>query len=68
MFRRIRKRKGLLQDVLAERNEGAESVIKKWYDLGKMRPDPSRGLLEVGRGDMHCVVAYESDPKLCDAM
>ena len=44
----------------------AEPVVARKYKLGKVRPDPLRGLCEVVLGDKRWVVEHEPDPKLRD--
>ena len=60
------KRKKLLRDGLADRDEGAEPVIKKVHRAGT-GADPIRGLFEVGDGGRRRVVEYEPDTKLRDS-
>ena len=60
------KRKKLLRDSLAERSEEAEPVVARKHKLGKVEPDPIRGLCEVTRGGKRWVVEYEPDPALRD--
>ena len=60
------KRTKLLRDSLAERSEEAEPVVAKKHRLGKVEPDPLRGLREVTLGGKRWVVEYEPDPKLRD--
>ena len=60
------KRKKLLQTSLAARNEAAEPVSKKIHKLGRMKPDPIRGLVESAVKGKRCVVEYESDTDLRD--
>ena len=59
------KRKKLLLNSLAERDEGAAPVIKKVHRRGTVA-DPIRGLYEVGDGVQKRVVEYESDSGLRD--
>ena len=60
------KRKKLLQASLSMRDKAAEPVIKKIHKLGKMEPDPIRGLVEsIVKGKCR-VVEYEPDSELRD--
>ena len=58
------KRKKLLQTALAERDEGAEPVVKKAHRRGTAA-DPIRGLYEVHDSGSR-VVEYEPDSELRD--
>ena len=60
------KRKKLLYTSLAARYEAAEPVIKKIHKLGRMEPDPIRGLVESTVKGKCRVVEYESDSELRD--
>ncbi len=60
------KRKRLLQDVLAERCELAEPVVKKRYKQGSYPADPVRGCFERIDGGQTVVVEFEPDSKLRD--
>ncbi len=59
------KRKKLLLEWFAERDETAEPVIKKVHREGTP-PDPIRGLCEVRDGWRRRVVKYQPDPELRD--
>ena len=59
------KRKGLLQTVLAERDETTEPVVKKVHGRGATA-DPLRGLYEVEGGSQTRVVEYDPDSELRD--
>ena len=60
------KRKKLLQTSLAAPDEAAEPVIKNIHKLGRMEPDPIRGLVESAVKGKRRVVEYESDTELRD--
>jgi type I restriction enzyme M protein len=60
------KRRKLLQTVLAERDEGAREVISRVHKLGKVEPDPLRGLYPTTIDGKPTVVEYEPDPDLRD--
>jgi type I restriction enzyme M protein len=47
-------------------SESAPPVIRKAHKLGKVRPDPLRGLFEATIDGKQCVVEYEPDPDLRD--
>ena len=51
-FKLTAKRKRLLQEVLAERHEDSEPVIRKWHRTGTCVADPLRGTFQKldGRG------------------
>ncbi len=57
------KRKKLLQNELAERDEAAAVVVKKVYGRDTAA-DPIRGLYKVGDGNQRRVVEYEPDSGL----
>ena len=59
------KRKKLLLDALAERDEGVAPVVKKVHRRGTAA-DPIQGLYEVGDGVRKRVVEYEPDSGLRD--
>ncbi len=59
------KRKKLLRDSLAERDEEAAPVVKRVHRRGTA-VDPTRGLYEVGDGLRKRVVEYEPDSGLRD--
>ena len=59
------KRKRLLRDGLADRDEGAEPVVKKVHRRSAMA-DPIRGKSSVGEGRRSRVVEYEPDTQLRD--
>ena len=59
------KRKKLLLNALAERDEGAAPVVKKVHRRGTAA-DPIRGLYEVGDGVRKRVVEYDPDSGLRD--
>ncbi|MCY4593724.1 MAG: N-6 DNA methylase, partial [Bryobacterales bacterium] len=60
------KRKKLLRDSLAERSEAAEPVVARKHKLGKVEPDPIRGLCEGTHGGKRWIVEYEPDSALRD--
>jgi type I restriction enzyme M protein len=60
------KRLKLVRDALAQRDEAAQSVIKKVHKPGKANADPLHGLYEVRMGGKCCVVEYEPDSELRD--
>ena len=60
------KRKKLLRDGLADRDEEAEPVVKKVRRRGTA-PDRIRGLYEVSDGSKAQVVEYERDAALKDS-
>ncbi len=60
------KRKKLLRSSLANRSDRAKPVVKTQYRLGKVVPDPLRGLREIAIHGKPAVVAYEADPELRD--
>ena len=60
------KRKNLLQQALAAREEAAAPVIKKTYKPGAVEPDPIRGLIEAAVEGRSTVVEHEPDPDLRD--
>ena len=60
------KRKKLLQNELAQRDEKAEPVIKKVHKKGKAEVDPIRGLFANPVGDKALVLEYEPDSDLRD--
>ena len=60
------KRKNLLQQALASREEAAAPVIKKTHKPVAVEPDPIRGLIEAALGGQSAVVEYEPDPELRD--
>ena len=60
------KRKKLLQNELAQRNETAKPVVKKVHKHGKATPDPIRGRFPSPEGDPGLVVEYEPDSELRD--
>lgn len=59
-------RKKLLQNSLAERDETAEPVVKKFHRLGRVETAPLHGRHEVYAGGELCVAEYEPDPDLRD--
>ena len=59
------KRKRLLRTALAEREEGAEPVVKKVHRRGTV-VSPIQGLFGLGEGARGRVVEYESDTELRD--
>ena len=61
------KRKKLLQDELAQKDEAAVPVIKKSYKAGKVAADALHGLYEVVLNGKACVVEYEPDSELRDS-
>ncbi len=61
------KRNKLLQTSLAARDKTAEPAIKKIHNLGRMEPDPIRGLVESTVKGKCRVVEYESDSELRDS-
>ena len=60
------KRKNLLQQALASREEAAAPVIKKTHKPDAVEPDPIRGLIEAAVGGPSTVVEYEPDTNLRD--
>ena len=60
------KRKSLLREALASREEAAAPVIKKAHKPGAVEPDPNRGLIETVLDGQSTVVEYEPDPDLRD--
>ena len=60
------KRKKLLQEVLAERCEGAEPVVRKRHKQESTVTDPVRGIFEVIDGVRTVVVEFEPDTQLRD--
>ena len=60
------KRKNLLQNALASREDAAAPVIKKAHKPGAVEPDPIRGLIETALDGQSTVVEYEPDPDLRD--
>jgi type I restriction enzyme M protein len=60
------KRKKLLQNILAERDEAAKEVISRVHKAGKVETDPLRGLLAATIDGNPAVVEYEPDPDLRD--
>jgi type I restriction enzyme M protein len=60
------KRKKLLQNELANRDEEAEPVLKKVHKAGKADVDPVRGFYASPVGDKKLVVEYEPDSELRD--
>ena len=61
------KRKNLLQNALASREDAAAPVIKKAHKPGAVEPDPIRGLIETNPDGQSTVVEYEPDTELRDA-
>ena len=59
------KRKRLLQTLLADRDEGAEPMVKKVHRWGVVAI-PIQGLFEVGDDDRGRAVEYEPDTALRD--
>ena len=60
------KRKNLLQQALASREEAAAPVIKKTHKPGAVEPDPIRGLIKAAGDGQSTVVEYEPDTDLRD--
>ena len=60
------KRKRLLQEVLAERHEDAEPVVKKRHKHGSSVADPVRGFFERVNSGRTVVVEFEPDSQLRD--
>jgi len=60
------KRKKLLQNELASRDENAEPVVKKVHKAGKAAVDPIRGFYASPVGDKKLVIEYEPDSELRD--
>lgn len=60
------KRKKLLQNELAQRDEHAEPVIAKIHKKGKAEVDPIRGRYPNPVGDKALVLEYEPDSELRD--
>ena len=61
------KRKKLLQNSLAERDEAASPVVKRVHRAGSVAPDPLRGLFEITLDGVMRVVEYEPDSDLRDS-
>ncbi len=59
------KRKKLLQNELAQRDETADPVVKKVHKKGKAEVDPIRGQFAKSKGN-GAVVEYEPDSELRD--
>ena len=59
------KRKRLMRDMLAERDEEAKAVVKKVHSRSVVA-DPMRGRFSVGHGSRSRVVEYEPDTKRRD--
>lgn len=62
----ISKRKKLIQNELARRDEAADPVVKKVHKKGKAKADPIRGLFPNPVGDKALVLEYEPDSDLRD--
>ena len=62
----IAKRKKLIQNELARRDEAADPVVKKVHKKGKAKADPIRGLFPNPVGDKALVLEYEPDSDLRD--
>ena len=60
------KRKKLLQNELAQRDETADPVVKKVHKKGKAEADPIRGRFANPVGDKALVLEYEPDSELRD--
>lgn len=60
------KRKKLLQDALAERDEAAAPLIKKVHRPGSAAADPLHGLFDATVDGRPAVVEYEPDSELRD--
>ena len=60
------KRRKLLQNELAQRDENADPVVKKVHKAGKAEVDPIRGLYASPVGNKKLVVEYEPDSELRD--
>lgn len=60
------KRKKLIQNELARRDENAEPVVKKVHKKGKAEADPIRGRFPNPVGDQSLVLEYEPDSDLRD--
>ena len=60
------KRKKLLQNELAERDETADPVVKKVHRKGKAEADAIRGRFPNPVGDKALVLEYEPDSELRD--
>ena len=60
------KRLKLIQNSLAQRDESASRVLKRVHRLGKVEPDPLRGLFEATVDGKRAVVEYEPDTELRD--
>lgn len=60
------KRERLLQSSLAERDEGAERVIRRIHKPSKVAADPLHGLFPATIAGKRCVVEYEPDSDLRD--
>ena len=59
------KRKRLLRDMLADRDEEAATVVKRVHPRSAVA-DPIRGRFPVGHGPASRVVEYEPDTKRRD--
>jgi len=62
----LAKRWKLIESRLAEKDEAAVPVIRKVHKVGKVRPDPLKGLFPVQIEGKSAVVEYESDSELRD--
>lgn len=60
------KRKKLLQEALAERDEAAAPLIKKVHRPGSLAADPLHGLFDATVDGRPAVVEYEPDSELRD--
>ena len=60
------RRKKLLQNSLAERDEAASPLLKKVHRAGSVEPDALHGLFEVTLDGVARVVEYEPDSDLRD--
>ena len=60
------KRKTLLKNSLAHRDEAAEPVVRKAHRVGAAGPDPVRGMYPVTMDGKTAVVEYEPDTDLRD--
>ena len=65
-FKMTAKRKNLLQQALAAREEAAAPVIKKTHKPSTVEADPIRGLIEAAVDGQSAIVEYEPDSELRD--
>ena len=65
-FKLTAKRKKLIQNELAQRDEKADPVVKKVHKPKKATVDPLHGLFANPVGDKSLIVEYEADSDLRD--